>query len=72
MAHAKPFSTSTLQDLFNGIKNTSRRGVLPSVVELGSSGSPGGLQVPTFGSVSLILTLAPKWGCDIFTLRIIT
>jgi hypothetical protein len=24
----------------------------------------GGLQIPTFGSVSLILTLASKWGCD--------
>jgi len=28
MAYARPFSTSTLQDLFNGVKNTSRRGVL--------------------------------------------
>jgi hypothetical protein len=28
MAHARPFSTSTLQGLFNGIKNTSRQGVL--------------------------------------------
>jgi hypothetical protein len=28
MAHARPFSTSTLQDLSNGIKNISRRGVL--------------------------------------------
>jgi hypothetical protein len=65
MAHARPFWTSTLQDLSNGIKNTSRRGVLPSAVELWSCGSPGGLQVPTFGSVSLILTLCPKWGCDI-------
>jgi len=26
--------------------------------------SPGGFQIPTFGSVSLILTLASKWGCD--------
>jgi hypothetical protein len=58
MAHARPFSTSKLQDLSNGIKNTSRQGVLPSVVELWSCGSPRGLQVPTFGSVSLILTLA--------------
>jgi len=34
MAHARPFWTSTLQDLSNGIKNTSRQGVLPSAVEL--------------------------------------
>jgi hypothetical protein len=27
-------------------------------------GNPKGLQVPTFGSVNLILTLASKWGCD--------
>ncbi len=30
----KPFSTFTLQGLSNGINNTSRRGVLPSVVKL--------------------------------------
>jgi hypothetical protein len=64
MAHARPFSTSTLQGLSNGIKNTSRRGVWPSAVELWSCGSLGGLQIPTFESVSLILTLASKWGCD--------
>jgi len=29
MAHARPFSTSTLQGLSNDIKNTSRRGVWP-------------------------------------------
>jgi len=34
MAHARPFWTSTLQDLSNGIKNTSRQGVFPSAVEL--------------------------------------
>jgi hypothetical protein len=64
MAHARPFSTSTLQGLSNGIKKISRRGVLPSTVELWSCGSPWGLQIPTFGSVSLILTLASKCGCD--------
>jgi hypothetical protein len=32
-------------------------------------GSLGGLQVPTFGSVSLIFTLASKWGCDIIALQ---
>jgi hypothetical protein len=34
MAHAKPFSTSALQDLSNGIKNTSRQGLLTPVIEL--------------------------------------
>jgi hypothetical protein len=33
MAHAKPFSTFTLQGLSNGIKNASRRGVLISAIE---------------------------------------
>jgi hypothetical protein len=64
MAHARPFSTSTLQGLSNGIKNTSRRGVFPSAVELWNCRSPRGPPIPTFGSVSLILTLASKWGCD--------
>jgi hypothetical protein len=64
MAHARPFWTSALQDLSNGIKNTSRQGVLPSVVELWNCGSLGRLPIPTFGSVSLILTLSPKWGYD--------
>jgi hypothetical protein len=64
MAHARPFSTSTFQDLSNGIKNTSRRGVSTPTIELWSFESPGGLQVPTFGSASFILTLASKWGCN--------
>jgi hypothetical protein len=64
MAHVRPFSTSTLQGLFNDIKNISRRGVLISAIELWNCGSPRGLQVPTFGSVSFIFTLAEKWGCD--------
>jgi hypothetical protein len=34
MAHARPFSTSSLQDLSNGIKNTSRKGVLTPEIEL--------------------------------------
>jgi hypothetical protein len=54
----------TLWDLSNGIKNTSRRGVLAYTIEFWSFGSPGGLWVPTFGSVSFILTLVSKWGCD--------
>jgi len=64
MAHARPFSTFTLQGLSNGIKNTSRQCVLNFTIEFGSCGSPEGLQVPIFGSASLILTLASKWGCD--------
>ncbi len=34
MAHARPFWTSKLQDLSNGIKNTSMRGVLTPELEL--------------------------------------
>jgi hypothetical protein len=64
MAHARPFSTFTLQEISNSIKNTSRQGFLTPAIELWSFGSPGGLQVPTFGSASFILTLASKWGCD--------
>jgi hypothetical protein len=64
MAHARPFSTSTFQSLFNNMKITSRKGVLTSAFELWSCGSPGGLEVPTFGSASLILTFALKWGYD--------
>jgi hypothetical protein len=64
MADARPFSTFTLQDLSNGIRNTSGQGVLTPEIELSSFRSPRGLQVPTFGSASLILTLASKWGCD--------
>jgi len=40
------------------------QGVLTLAIKLRVFGSPGGLQVPTFGSVSFILTLSPKWGCD--------
>jgi hypothetical protein len=34
MAHARPFWTSTLQDLFNGIKNASMQGVLTPAIAL--------------------------------------
>jgi hypothetical protein len=34
MALARPFSTPTLEDLFNVIKNTSRQGVLTPAIEL--------------------------------------
>jgi hypothetical protein len=40
------------------------RGVLALQLELLVFKSPGGLQVPTFGSVGFTLTLNPKWGCD--------
>ncbi len=65
MAHARPFWTSTLQDLSNGINNTSMWGVLTPSIELWVFGSPEGLQTPIFGSVSGDLTLPSKWGCDI-------
>ncbi len=64
MLHARPLWTSTLQELSNGIKNTPMQGVLTSELELWVFGSLEGLQVLTFGSVSFILTLNPKWGCD--------
>jgi hypothetical protein len=57
MTNARPFWTSTLQKLSNDTKNTSRRGVLPLAIELSKFESPGGLQIPNFGSVSFILTL---------------
>jgi hypothetical protein len=57
MAHARPFLTSTLQDLFNDIKNTSRRGVLTLEIELCVFESPRGLPSPHFRSVSVIFTL---------------
>jgi hypothetical protein len=34
MAHARPFWTSTLQELSNGIKNTSMQGVLTPIIML--------------------------------------
>jgi len=34
MVHARPFWTSTLQDLSNGIKNTSMQGVLTLAIKL--------------------------------------
>jgi hypothetical protein len=64
MINARPFSISTLQDLSNDTKNTSMRGVLGLSVELQTFGSPGGVQIPNFGSGSFIVPLRPKWGCD--------
>jgi hypothetical protein len=53
----------------NDIKNTAIQGVLTLAIELWVFKSPGGLQLPTFGSVSFILTLNPKWGCDRWGLK---
>jgi hypothetical protein len=64
MTHARPFWITTLQDLFNGIKNTSMQGVWTLAIKLWVFRSPRGLQVPTFASMSFILTLASKWRCD--------
>jgi len=64
MANARPFLISTLQYLFNDIKNTSMRGVLGLAVEPQTFGSPEGLQVPNFGSVGIHPHTWPKWGCD--------
>jgi hypothetical protein len=64
MANARPFSISTLQELSNDTKNTSMQGVLGLVVELQKFRSPGGLQIPNFGSVGLHPHTWPKWGCD--------
>ncbi len=64
MAHTRPIWTSTLQNISNGIRNTPMWGVLTPTIKLWVFKSPRGLQIPTFGSVSFILTLSPKWGCD--------
>jgi hypothetical protein len=65
MTHARPFWTSTFQELSIDIKNTPMQDFLTPTIELWVFGSLGGLQLPTFGSVSFIPTLIPKWGCDI-------
>jgi len=65
MAHVRPFWTSTLQDLSNGIKNISMRGVLTPKITLWILGNPRGFPSPIFRSVSGDLTLPSKWGCDI-------
>jgi hypothetical protein len=64
MTHARPFWTFRLQDLSNGIKNASMRGVLTLAITFWIFGNPGGLPSPIFGSVSGDLTFPSKWGCD--------
>jgi len=65
MAHARPFWTFTLQDLFNSIKDTSMQGVLTHAMKFWTFGSPERLPSPIFESVNDDLTLPSKWGCDI-------
>ncbi len=65
MTHARPFWTSTLQDLSNGIMNISMQGVLAPKIEFWAFGSPGRLLSPVFGSVNGNLALPSKWGCKI-------
>jgi len=72
MAHARPFWISKLQNLSNGIKNTSMQGVLTLAIEFCKFESPEGLPSPNFGSVSGDLTLPSKWGCDMSPLSVIT
>jgi hypothetical protein len=66
MAHARPFWTSTLRDLFNDIKNASIQGVLTPAIMLWIFGSPGGLPSSIFGSANGDLTTPSKWGCDTY------
>jgi hypothetical protein len=40
------------------------QGVLTLAIQIWSFGSPKGPPSPHFGSVSVILTLFQKWGCD--------
>ncbi len=70
MANERPIYTSTLQDLSNDTKNTPMRGVLALQLELWIFESPGGLQVPTFGSVGFTLTLSDTYA-DEFDLNFV-
>jgi Na+/melibiose symporter-like transporter len=49
---------------FQQYKEHLNASVLTPTIKLWIFGSHGGLQVPTFGSVSFILTVASKWGCN--------
>jgi hypothetical protein len=62
MAHARPFSTSTLKYLSNDIKNTSRQGVLTIAIKLWVFRSPGGLQIPIFLGVQVSSSHLPQSG----------
>ncbi len=64
MAHVRQSSTSTLQDLFNGIKNTSRQGVLTPEIEFWVFGSPEGLPKSPFQECECHPHTPSKWGCD--------
>jgi hypothetical protein len=64
MAHARPFRTSTFQDLSYDIKNTSMRGVLTLTIVFWIFENFRRLPSPISESVSGDLTLPSKWGCD--------
>jgi hypothetical protein len=64
MAHLRPFSTSALQDLSKWYKEHLNVRSFDPYNQALSFGNPQRLQVPTFGCVSFIVTLASKWGCD--------
>jgi hypothetical protein len=49
MAHARPFETSTLQDLSNDIKNTRMEEDLTPEIELRVSGVSGDFNFPLLG-----------------------
>jgi hypothetical protein len=49
---------------FHWYKKHPNARCLTPAIELWVFGSSGGFQLPTLGSVSFILTLIPKWGCD--------
>ncbi len=49
MAHARPFWTSTLQELSNDIENSSRQGGLTPAIALWRFGSPFGTPTPNMG-----------------------
>jgi hypothetical protein len=63
MGHVSPFYTSTFQELFNGIKNSSIQWVLTPVIALWKFWSPSRLQLPKWE-----LT----WECEGSFLHILT
>jgi hypothetical protein len=84
MAHVRPFSTSTLRDLSNGIKHTFdiytsrpfqryKENLKVGCFDLCNQAlkSWKSRRIPSshfWECVTLILTLASKWGCDIIYL----
>ncbi len=64
MAHARPFSTSTLQELSNNIKNTSRQGVLTPAIEVLSFQESRKSPKSPFREFKCHLHTPSKWGCN--------